>query len=265
MASISERSSTRRIAAPGGNSTIVLGSEEPEKPSSTSCTEEERRAEEKLSAIVRCTPGGNSSIGDLLGGEAPALGGEVTGKLTSSNCFASGYNPNSGNVLTDRPSTRLRFAPGGESSIGDLLGQEAPALGNEVTGKLTSNSFANGANPNAGNVLTDRSSTRLHCPPGGIATITLGGDEQEVLCKTDRTRIAPGGVSTIQLGVNAVDETSVAEVSGNRVAPGGVSTIILGGGHPWRFLQQGQPQVVLLRLFLATLLQANSFLTASSR
>jgi SPIRAL1-like protein len=37
--------------------------------------------------------------------------------MTSSNAFASGANQNSGNVLTDRPTTRTRAPPGGRSSI----------------------------------------------------------------------------------------------------------------------------------------------------
>lgn len=35
----------------------------------------------------------------------------------SSNKFASGANQNCGNVITDRPSTRIHAAPGGKSSI----------------------------------------------------------------------------------------------------------------------------------------------------
>ena len=36
-----------------------------------------------------------------------------------------------------------------------------------------SNAFANGASQNTGNVLTDRSTTRLHAPPGGHSTLKL--------------------------------------------------------------------------------------------
>ena len=35
----------------------------------------------------------------------------------SSNVFASGSNMNSSNVITDRPSTKVRNPPGGRSSI----------------------------------------------------------------------------------------------------------------------------------------------------
>merc|ERR1712046_202980 len=46
----------------------------------------------------------------------------------SSNKFASGANPNSGNVLTERSSTRVHAAPGGESSLGSILGDISNAL-----------------------------------------------------------------------------------------------------------------------------------------
>ena len=36
---------------------------------------------------------------------------------TSSNSFASGANQNSGNCITDRPTTRVHAAPGGKSSF----------------------------------------------------------------------------------------------------------------------------------------------------
>ncbi len=35
----------------------------------------------------------------------------------SSNVFANGQNQNSGNFLTDRPTTKINRAPGGGSSI----------------------------------------------------------------------------------------------------------------------------------------------------
>ena len=38
----------------------------------------------------------------------------------------------------------------------------------------SSNKFANGANQNCGNMITDRSSTRIHAPPGGHSSIHFG-------------------------------------------------------------------------------------------
>mmetsp|Transcript_720 Transcript_720/g.2481 ORF Transcript_720/g.2481 Transcript_720/m.2481 type:complete len:115 (-) Transcript_720:213-557(-) len=105
---------------------------------------------------------------------------------------------NSGNLLPSRPSTRLHAPPGGQSSLSLAWGpqeppqqqpqQSAPAVvvpkkdveppttttAAAEKGGLSSNAFANGANQNCGNVLTDRPTTRLHAPPGGKSTISLG-------------------------------------------------------------------------------------------
>ncbi len=51
-------------------------------------------------------------------------------------------------------------------------GQGAP-FGARVQ-QQSSNAYANGSNQNCGNVLTDRSSTRLHAPPGGHSSFRLG-------------------------------------------------------------------------------------------
>ena len=113
----------------------------------------------------------------------------------SSNAFANGANQNCGNVLTDRSTTRLHAPPGGKSSIS--LSWDSPHQPRTVSSKplatanlaptdpvdkprqpaaLSSNAFANGANQNCGNVITDRSTTRLHAPPGGKSSISLSWD-----------------------------------------------------------------------------------------
>ena len=38
----------------------------------------------------------------------------------------------------------------------------------------SSSAYANGANQNCGNFITDRSTTRLHAPPGGRSSISFG-------------------------------------------------------------------------------------------
>jgi len=70
-----------------------------------------------------------------------------------------------------------------------------------------SSKFANGANQNAGNCITDRPSTRLHQAPGGNSTICLGHDDSEVADTSGRStgpRPSPGGPTTISL---TYDET----------------------------------------------------------
>ncbi|CAM9594476.1 unnamed protein product, partial [Chrysoparadoxa australica] len=48
-----------------------------------------------------------------------------------------------------------------------------------ISAPQSSNAFASGSNQNSGNVITDKSSTRLHAPPGGRTTISLGYAEPE--------------------------------------------------------------------------------------
>ena len=53
----------------------------------------------------------------------------------------------------------------------------APASYAEAKGSRTgqsSNAFSSGSNQNCGNVITDRPSTRLHAPPGGKSSFSLG-------------------------------------------------------------------------------------------
>ena len=121
-----------------------------------------------------------------------------------SNAYASGANQNCGNVITDRPTTRLHAPPGGSSSIslgdahsttpaprslGAAVGAAPAAPAAAAAAAPTapaeqpifgarsakgSNAYASGANQNCGNVLTDRPTTRLHAPPGGTSSVTFG-------------------------------------------------------------------------------------------
>lgn len=142
----------------------------------------------------------------------------------SSNAFANGANQNCGNVLTDRPTTRLHAPPGGKSQMSSILSwepeepapqnrraqreardvpepaqfgvdpmqrnsrQQGPsfesqrnqymtssqAYGGAGHGGTSSNAYANGANQNCGNVLTDRRTTKVSAPPGGHSQIVFG-------------------------------------------------------------------------------------------
>ena len=165
----------------------------------------------------------------------------------SSNLYAGhGANPEVGNVLTDRSSTRIHAPPGGASSFS--LAWDAPspprnprgapgpiaagmssrtpvgagkrfvdpplasppgskgsgkkrppapapvetaaasfscgyAFGGATRTAAGSNAYANGANQNTGNVLTERSTTRLHAPPGGASSIDLSWDTSPLPAK----------------------------------------------------------------------------------
>ena len=86
----------------------------------------------------------------------------------SSNAFANGANQNCGNFISDRPTTKLHAPPGGSSTAGSLIFGGGSSSYTEVG--VSSNRYANGSNQNCGNVMTGRSSTRLHAPPGGSSS-----------------------------------------------------------------------------------------------
>mmetsp|Transcript_114546 Transcript_114546/g.160861 ORF Transcript_114546/g.160861 Transcript_114546/m.160861 type:complete len:334 (+) Transcript_114546:49-1050(+) len=182
-------------------------------------------------AGVRQAPGGASSI--CLG-----LDDSEKAKI-SSNAFASNACQNSGNVLTERPTTLLLAPPGGRSTIclGEspkavklAAGEKPGCLGDSHTAP-SSNAFACGMNQNCGNVLSERPTILLHAPPGGRSTICLGHDGGYVSKSESRPvggedhiswgeplpqsitshRVPAGGKSTICLGVDSVDFVSVSE------------------------------------------------------
>eukprot|EP01084_Bolivina_argentea_P228197 385476_1 len=117
----------------------------------------------------------------------------------SSNAFACGSNQNCNVGLTGRSSTRVHAPPGGVSSFSlshdegpqpstvvkqatqkPMQNQFSPPAGGGNIGSggaipsYSSNAFANGANQNSGNFISDRSSTKVHAPPGGASTISFG-------------------------------------------------------------------------------------------
>ena len=70
-------------------------------------------ADGKTSSRVLQAPGGRSSI-------SLSWNDENAGEMninSSNNVFANGNNMNCGNVLTERPSSRVLNPPGGKSSV----------------------------------------------------------------------------------------------------------------------------------------------------
>lgn len=113
--------------------------------------------------------------------------GDVEGGAMRNN-YTRSEGQNVGNFLTDRPSSRVMQAPGGQSSI--VFGTEgdsapvqrqtgrarvpAPGSLGGADGGFATNNYARPEGQNVGNFLTDRKSTKVHAPPGGASQITFG-------------------------------------------------------------------------------------------
>eukprot|EP01060_Flectonema_neradi_P031173 TRINITY_DN4660_c0_g1_i1.p1 TRINITY_DN4660_c0_g1~~TRINITY_DN4660_c0_g1_i1.p1 ORF type:complete len:124 (+),score=27.10 TRINITY_DN4660_c0_g1_i1:67-438(+) len=108
---LGNRSSTRVHAAPGGNSSFSLGWSEPEqavqRPAAPVQVPVQAPAVEEAKENFQPAPL-----------NVPAEQVKATGAIKqSSNAWASNQSQNCGNVLSERPTTRIHAPPGGKSSI----------------------------------------------------------------------------------------------------------------------------------------------------
>jgi len=246
---ISERPSTRLHQAPGGNSSLLLGAcDDSESQHGETAVSSNKFANganqncenvlsERPSTRLHQPPGGNSTL--LLGVcDDSSCGSEAV--TVSSSKFANGSNQNCGNVLSERPSTRLHQAPGGNSTL--LLGVCHDSGGQNEVVTVSSNKFASGANQNSGNMISDRPSTRVRQAPGGHTTICLSYDETptksgskqalKIFEESSSMKAAGGealsmaGEATLCLGSANIPCSS--PTIAHRQAPGGTSTLCLG-------------------------------------
>uniref|UniRef100_K3X8R6 Uncharacterized protein n=1 Tax=Globisporangium ultimum (strain ATCC 200006 / CBS 805.95 / DAOM BR144) TaxID=431595 RepID=K3X8R6_GLOUD len=138
---------------------------------------------EKPSTRLHQPPGGGSSVGSLIYGggcdESPFAGHERRTSLhrrkdeapEQLNPYTKDYRRGSGggnDYYQQQPSGPY---PGYQQPPQQQQQYGGPAVGSR---ERSSNSYANGSNQNAGNVLTDRRITRIHAPPGGTSSITFG-------------------------------------------------------------------------------------------
>lgn len=106
---LTDHASTRVLAPPGGSSSISFGGggQAPAPPIN-------------MGQGARGGYGGGGGQGAGGGYGGGGAGGVTFGERVnpqSANTFATGSNQNCGNVLTDRPTTRIRAPPGGNSSL----------------------------------------------------------------------------------------------------------------------------------------------------
>ena len=95
----------------GGNSSFSLGWDEPAKPAARPAA-----APAPVAAPVQQQPAAVQEKENAVPASTnvpPAAGG----KPISSNAWASNSNQNCGNMISERPSTRIHAPPGGKSSI----------------------------------------------------------------------------------------------------------------------------------------------------
>jgi hypothetical protein len=139
--------------------------------------------------------------------------------------------------ITDKPSTRLHAPPGGHQSINIFGGDDSPAMPARLKPAPAQTGAPMGAAGGRMQVnteytgISDRSSTRLHAPPGGKQSINIFGGEEEVPTKVQRvvapaqavnTGMAAGG----RMQVNT-EYTGISDRSSTRLhaPPGGVQSI----------------------------------------
>jgi len=203
----------------GGRASVVLGTDSSKQ--AFAHREEEREVELDTPAAARRfqqTPGGTATI---------VLGGGVEEELLPT----AERGP--------------RQSPGGDSSL--TLGGDYP---DDIvrTMSVSANRFANGANQNEGNVLTDRPSTRLHHAPGGATSICLGDAKASEMFegRPQSVRLADrfeqydcsagtGGAAALLLGAGYPKEVAKQPAASpsnqgasKRQAPGGDSSLCLG-------------------------------------
>ncbi|KAL9182642.1 hypothetical protein ACHAXT_013294 [Thalassiosira profunda] len=91
------RTTSRVTQNPGGKSSISLGWDSPKGAEEPKKMESEKETGSVAVSKPKASPGASKGV--------------------SSNLYANGNSQNTGNVLTDRPSSRVTQPPGGKSQI----------------------------------------------------------------------------------------------------------------------------------------------------
>ena len=139
--------------------------------------------------------------------------------------------------ITDKPSTRLHAPPGGHQSINIFGGDDSPAMPARLKPAHAQTEAPMGAAGGRMQVNTehsgicDRSSTRLHAPPGGKQSINIFGGDEDVPTKVQRvvapaqavnTGMAAGGRMQVNTEYSGISDRSSTRL---HAPPGGVQSI----------------------------------------
>jgi SPIRAL1-like protein len=120
---------------------------------------------DRSSTRIHAPPGGRSQIGCLGGsGGWDDNAAPVQQRAPRQQPDQGAYNPyETTSGMAGQRAQQQQLAPQGANHDHQHLGLN-----------VSSNAFANGGNQNCGNMITDRSSTRIHAPPGGHSSIHFG-------------------------------------------------------------------------------------------
>ncbi|KAL3799258.1 hypothetical protein HJC23_012983 [Cyclotella cryptica] len=106
------RTTSRVTNEPGGKSSVQLSWDSPEKSNRQTTAPANQKEKESIMKVVgSSTPTVKPEVNDVK------LGARTGGSGVSSNIFAQGSRMNTGNYITDRPTSRVTQPPGGRSSI----------------------------------------------------------------------------------------------------------------------------------------------------
>jgi len=110
-----KRTTSRVTNEPGGKSSVQLGWESPKKNESKD-VQKEKEKENVMQVVGSATgpkPRNDDNAEEKGNGRIPGY----PRRGVSSNVYASGSSQNTGNVITDRPTSKVTQPPGGRSSI----------------------------------------------------------------------------------------------------------------------------------------------------
>lgn len=175
---------------------------------------------------------------DAAAAAAKAVSPQYQGKaspirnLLSSNAYASGVSQNSGNFLTEKPTTRIHAPPGGASSItfGDDSAVVAPPVSKPQQQSLVLGTPTQPATPESTESVEDNVAPipMMELPPAPSSAVEEGVEEKAVVPPP-----APATVISSNAYASGSNQNSGNFMTGRpttrvRAPPGGASSITFG-------------------------------------